>query len=404
MNKGALQGIRVVEFAQFWVGPYTAEILTFLGAEVIKVESMRRLDPSRQLSLTTGQTFTGVDQSTVFSDLNLNKLDVCLDLTHPKAAGVAKGLAKASDVLVQNNRPGVMERLGLGYDAIREVRPDIIYLSSSARGSDGPERSYGGFAPCFAALSGLAEITGYADGPPFAESGRIDLLSSTTNAFAIIAALIYRKRTGKGQHIDASSSEVISALIGDVFMDYAMNGRVQTRRGNRDDIFAPHNCYRSKGDDKWISIAITNDDEWRAFVDAIGNPDWTREERFQDAFLRKQNEEELDRLVSQWTINHTHYEAMDILQRAGVAAVPSLSNAELYQDPHFKERGPSMEMVHPVIGKTTALNAPWKMSATPPTIRRHSPLLGEHNNYIFGELLGMSQEEIQALIDEKVIY
>jgi Predicted acyl-CoA transferases/carnitine dehydratase len=404
MNKEALQGIRVVEFGGFWVGPYTAELLAFLGAEVIKIESLKRLDFSREISLTTGQFFTGVNQSTVFSDLNLNKLDVSLDLKQPKAVELAKRIVKISDVLVQNNRPEVMDRLGLGYDSIRRIKPDLIYLSSSARGSDGPEQHYGGFAPSFSCLSGLAEITGYADGPPVAEAGRIDLISGSTNAFAIIAALIYRERTGRGQHIDISSSETISALIGDVFMDYAMNGRAQTRHGNEDATFAPHNCYCCKGDDKWVSIVITNDEEWKAFCDAAGNPQWAENERFCDAYSRKQNEKELDNLISEWTSKHTHYEVMHILQEAGVAAVPSLSNVELFSDPHFKERGLSTEMVHPVIGKTTALTPPWKMSATPPRIHRHSPLFAEHNDYVFGELLGMSSEEIQKLKEEQVIY
>ena len=404
MSERALKGVRVLEFGGFWVGPYTAEILAFLGAEVIKVESKKRPDFSRELSLTTGQHFTGVDQSTVFNDLNLNKLDISLDLTQPKAVELAKRIARISDVLVQNNRPGVMDRLGLSYEAIREVRPDIIYLSSSARGSDGPERHYVGFAPSFSCLSGLAEITGYVDGPPAAESGRVDMISACTNAFAIIAALIYRERTGKGQHIDVSSSEAISALIGDVFMDYAMNGRVQTRRGNEDDIFAPHNCYRCRGDDKWVSIVITSDEEWKAFCDAVGNPQWAKDERFCDAYSRKRNEKELDNLISEWTIKHTHYEVMHILQKAGVAAVPSFSNAELFNDPHFKERGLSMEIIHPVIGKTTVLAPPWKMSITPPRIYRQSPLFGEHNDYVFGKLLGMRNEEIQKLKEEQVIY
>ena len=404
MEQGALQGIRVLEFGGFWVGPYTTEILAYFGAEVIKVESRTRLDFSRGYSLTTGQYFTGVDQSTVFNELNLNKLDISLNLNKARAVKLAKELAKISDVLVHNNRPGVMERLGLGYDAIKKIKPDIIYLSSSARGSDGPERHYGGFAPSFSCLSGLAEITGYSDGPPAAEAGRIDILSASTNAFAVMAALVYRKRTGEGQHIDVSSSEAISAPIGDVLIDYAMNGRVQTRRGNEDDIFAPHNCYRCKGDDKWVSIVITNNEEWQAFCSATGNPQWSEDERFRDAYSRKRNEKELDNLISGWTMSHTHYEVMHILQNVGVAAVPSFSNAELFNDPHLKEREFSVNVIHPVIGKTTVLAPPWKMSLTPPKIYRHSPLFGEHNDYVFAQLLGMSSEEIEKLVEEQVIY
>ncbi|KPJ52060.1 MAG: hypothetical protein AMJ37_03635 [Dehalococcoidia bacterium DG_18] len=410
MSRRVLQGIRVVEFGQFWVGPYTAEILGYLGAEVIKVESINRPDPYRLLGSTGGPDprvliLTDPNTSIGFNELNLNKLSVRLDLTKPKAVELAKGIAKLSDVIVENNRPGVMDRLGLGHEAIREVKPDIIYLSASCRGSTGPERNYAGFAPIFGCLGGLAEITGYADdrpAPPI--GGRADMVCGTANAFAIITALIYRETTGKGQYIDTSDSEVISCLIGGIFIDYALNGRLQTRRGNEDDIFAPHNCYRCKGDDDWVSIAISNDDEWRAFVDAIGNPEWMKDNRFSDAFSRKMNEEELDMLISGWTINLTKYEVMDMLQKAGVAAVPSFSVKDLFNDQHLEERQALSQVDHPAIRRLAVMNPPWKFSASPAEVVRHAPLLGEHNQYVFGQLLGMSEKEIDSLIDEQVIY
>ncbi len=403
-NKRPLDGIRVIDFSQVWAGPYATLLLALMGAEVIKVESRKRIDGSRLSSLTTGQRFSGFDSSTVYNELNLNKMDICLDLGQPKAIELAKRLVTISDVALQNFRPGVMDRLGLGYEALSEVKPNIIYLSSSACGSTGPERAYAGYAPGFASLSGLASLTGYSDGPPFTMGGRIDLISATTSAFAIVAALNYRARTGEGQYIDLSSSESISVTIGDVLMDYTMNRRSRRRDGNHDEVMAPHNCYRCKGEDDWISIAISNDEEWRAFVNAIGNLDWARDEKFQDAFSRKQNEDELDRLISQWTINHTKYEVMDMLQKAGVAAVPSFSSEDLFNDPHLKERGFATELEHPIMGKTTVLSPPWKLSATPARITRHAPLFGEHNNYVFGELLGMSQEEIETLMEEEVIH
>ena len=410
MTGRVLEGIRAVEFGQFYVGPYTSEALAYFGAEVIKVESIRRPDPTRWFGSTGGPDpkiiiLTDPNKSVGFNELNLNKLSVNLDLTKPKAVELAKKIAEVSDVIVENNRPGVLDRLGLSYEAIREVKPDIIYLSASCRGSTGPERNYAGFAPIFGSLGGLSEITGYADGPPAPPiGGRTDIVCGTANAFSIITALIHREMTGKGQYIDNSDSEVISCLVWDTIMDYNLNGRIQTRRGNKDDIFAPHDCYRCKGEDDWISIAISNDEEWRAFAGAIGNPDWAKEERFQDAYLRKKNEEELDRLISQWTISHTKYEVMDMLQKAGVAAVHSFSSKDFFSDPHLKERGAFTEVEHPVIGRLTVMNPPWKLSATPAEIVRHAPLFGEHNNYVFGELLGMSQEEIKALMDEQVIY
>ena len=404
MNKGPLDGIRITDFCQFWAGPYAVTLLTYMGAEAIKIESMKRYDGTRTISMTTGRRYVGLEQSPVYAEISANRSDVSLDLTKPEGVELAKRIIKVSDIVAQNFSPGTMDRLGLGYEVAREIKPDIIYLSSSAVGATGPEWNYRGFAPIFCNQSGASYITGYIDGEPSGMSGRIDLLSAVTSAFAVLAALDHRQRTGEGQHVDVSSTESISVLLGDVLMDYTMNQRSQTRKGNRDDIMAPHNLYRCKGDDKWISIVVATDEEWRAFCDATGNPDWAGDERFTDAYSRKANEEELDRLVSGWTINHTHYEVMELLQRAGVAAMPSFSNAELMSDPHFKARDRTVELEHPEQGKVTLLRPPWKLSETPAVVRSPAALLGQHNSYIFGELLGMSKEEIQRLVDEKVIY
>jgi len=399
-----LQKIRVADFSQIWAGPYATLLLAFMGAEVIKIESDKRPDPSRLRSITINRRFEGKDESPIYHDLNLNKLDVRIDLSRPKGKEMARRVIAISDVVVQNFRPGVMDRLGLGYKAVREVKPDIIYLSSSSVGATGPERNYGGYAPCFAALGGLAEVTGYRDGEPNTMTARTDIMSGVTSAFAILAALVYRSQTGKGQYIDLSSTESISVLIGDVFMDYAMNGRNQTRNGNHDGIMAPHNCYRCQGDDNWISIAIGTDEEWRSFCETIGKLEWMEDERFADGHQRWNNQEELDRLVSEWTSQRNDYEVMEILQSAGVAAMPSFNASQLYSDPHLKIRDFATEVMHPVIGRQVVQSPPWKLSATPAKVQRHSPLFGEHNQYVFGELLGMSAEEIAALETEKVLY
>ncbi len=404
MSKAVLDGVKIADFTWVWAGPYATMLLALMGAEVIKIESMRRIDSARQSSLTMGVRFNSVDESPVFNTVNLNKFSVTLDLSQPQGVELAKGIVKLSDVVAQNMRPGVMERLGLGYEALKAIKPDIIYLSSSAYGNAGPYREYTGYAPNFAAFSGLAHSTGYEDGPPTTLTGSTDLRSATTSAFAILAALNYRQRTGKGQHIDLSSSESLSVLVGDLFMDYTMNQRVRGRSGNRDEAMAPHNCYRCKGEDKWVSIAVATDEEWEALCQAMGNPDWTRDERFSDAYLRLENQDELDKLIGAWTVNYTHYEVTDILQKAGVAAMPSFSAEELFNDPHFKERGLTAEVEHPRMGKQIMVGAPWKMSDSPPPVQRASPLLGEHNEYVFGELLGMSREEIARLKEEKVLY
>jgi len=295
-----------------------------------------------------------------------------------------------------------MDKLGLGYPALKEVKPDIIMLSASSHGATGPESRYSGFAVTMGPLSGLSHVTGYPGGPPTILRNSVDSRIGNAAAFAILVALNYRQETGKGQFIDLSGREALSCSMGEVIMDYTMSGRVQSRNGNRDDVMAPHNCYRCKGEDKWVSIAVSNDEEWEALCQTIGNPKWTKEERFCAQFSRWQNQDELDGLIEEWTITHTNYEVMEILQRAGVAAVVSFSNEDLFNDPHCREREYLVTVQHPEVGQLYALAPPWKLSVTPGRVTGPSPVLGEHNEHVFGELLGMSQDEIARLVDEGV--
>jgi benzylsuccinate CoA-transferase BbsF subunit len=404
MSDGPLAGVRVTEFTSAWAGPYATCLLGFLGAEIIKVESRKRIDHARLVSFTTSSNFSNPDQSPVFNSLNLNKESVCLDLTRPEAVEIAKQLVEKSDVVVENMRPGVIERLGLDYQALREVKPDIVYLSSSSCGQTGPHRKHVGYAPNFASAAGLSAVTGYPDWPPSILSGAIDLRSATAAAFSILAALLCRQRTGEGQYIDLASQETIVMLNGNPMMDYLMNGRVQTRRGNRDDRMAPHNCYRCRGDDNWISIAVANDQEWRALCGIMEKPELAEDERFARAEVRWDHQEELDRIIGDWTRSRDAYEMMHDLQRAGVAAAPSLSNEALFKDPHLEERGIFVQVDHPLLKKDWVLSPPWRLSETPASIRRHAPSLGEHSQQIFEELLEMSPGEIQKLKEEQVIY
>ena len=298
MKKRPLEGVRILDFTWAWAGPYATLLLALLGAEVIKIESRQRLDHTRLRSLMSGPTMGGPNQATVFNDLNLNKLSLTLNLTEPRAIEIVKKLVKLADVVIQNMRPGVLDRLGLSYEVLRAQNPHIIVLSSSAMGATGPERTYVGYAPVFCSISGLANASGYPDGPPSTLSGAIDTRVATTSAFAILAALNYRQRTGRGQNIDLSSSEAISSLAGDILMDYAMNRRPGQRAGNRDSSMAPHGCYPCRGEDRWVTIAVSTEEEWQAFCRVIGSPAWTTAERFSHAPHRRQNQDELDRLIA----------------------------------------------------------------------------------------------------------
>ncbi|MBI4766308.1 MAG: CoA transferase [Deltaproteobacteria bacterium] len=404
MNNGPLSGIRVTEFTSAWAGPYATCLLGFLGAEVIKVESRKRLDHARNLSFSTGRRFTGPNESTVFNNLNLNKKSVTLNLTKPKAIEVAKRLVGLSDVVMENMRPGVITRLGLGYEVLKEIKPDLIYLSSSSCGQTGPEREYVGYAPTFAALGGISHITGYEDWPPSNFMGSMDLRSATTSAFAIINGLIYRHRSGEGQYIDLASQETIAVLAGDIFLDFFMNQRVPGRKGNRDEWMAPHNCYRCRGEDQWVSIAVATDSEWQALCRVMGRPELIEDARFHHPPDRLINQEVLDDLINQWTKDKDYYEVTKLLQEAGVAAAPSLSSEGLFKDPHLREREVYSQLEHPFIGQDWVIAPPWRLSETPARICRHSPLLGEHNEEIFGQWLGLSAEKIHELEKEEVIY
>jgi len=399
-----LEGVRIMDFTWAWAGPQATLLLALLGAEVIKVESRRRLDHSRLRSLVAGRSMGGPDESFIFNTLNLNKLGLTLNLSKPEAVEIARSLAKISDVVTENMRPGVLERLGLGYEALKAVKPDIIMLSSSAVGGTGPERLYTGYAPTFAAMGGMAYITGRAGGRPAPLMGTIDLRVGSTGAFAVLAALYHRKRTGRGQYIDLSSAEAVSALMGDAFMDYTMNGRVQQRAGNNDRAMAPHNVYPCKDDDAWVTIAVGTEEEWRALCAVIGDERLRRDERFADEASRWQNRDALDEVIGGWTRERMPLDIMQVLQAAGVPSMPVYAGEEIVRDRHVVERGIIEEVEHPLMGVRRVLGPPWRLSKTPARIMRPGPLLGQHNDYVLGELLGMSKDEIERLTAAEVLY
>lgn len=399
MERQALAGVRVVDFSWAAAGPLCTLYLAFLGAEVIKIESSRSLDIARRGYYTHVED---IDASPNFNDMNLNKLDVRLNLTHPRAGELIKRLVGVSDVVVQNFRPGVMERFGLAYPVLRRIKPDIVMLSSSTAGLTGPEKELPGYATTFGALGGLGSITGHEDGPPTEIWDSVDMRLGTANALAVLMALYHQRRTGEGQHIDLSSREVISTLVGDIFFDYFMNGRVAGPRGNRDDAMAPHNCYPCKGADRWISIAVATDEEWRALCEVAGHTEWSQDPRFVDGRSRWLNQGELDRLLAEWTRGYTAQDLMERLQRVGVAAMPSMDVTDILDDPHIQARRVFQEVDHPRLHMAFPVGPPWKLSETPAKAKRHGPMFGEHVEYVFGEIVGIPRRDLEALQAEGV--
>ncbi len=388
MKQNPLEGIRVIDFSQVVAGPYTAMLLGWLGAEVIKVESARRL------------------RRTPFPDtLNLSKMSCTLNLTSSEGAQIAKDLVQCGDVVVENFSPRTMKRFGLDYSALKKVKPDIIMVSMSAFGQTGPDHDYVGLAPGFIAATGGMHLTGFPEELPMLP-GTVsvnDLHSGMYSALAIMTALHHRSKTGEGQYIDLAQAEVAATFVAEAVLEYTMTGRSPMRRGNRDISMAPHGSYRCKGDDNWVSIAVSDDQEWQAFCEVTGHPEWTLDEKFADALSRWENQDELDHLVESWTINFSHYEVMELLQGVGIAAGPSLSVEELTNDRHLKERGVFINSTQPGSAPRVMPGLPWHSNDAAP-VYSPAPLPGENNDQIFGELLGLPRERVQSLEEAKVIY
>lgn len=404
MFQNALKGIRVADFSWIWAGPYAASLLAYMGAEVIKIESRSRIDQTRKGTIMDTDNFDGLNYSPTFNNANLNKKGVSLDISTPEGSTLAKKIVAECDVVISNMRPGKMEKLGLGYENLKKVKPDIIMIESSGFGSTGPYRAYAGFAPIFASFGGLAYVTGYEDGEPNVMSGVQDLRVGTVSAFITLTALVNRQKTGEGQYIDLSSSECMSTLIGPELMEYTMNGRNAKRNGNQDAIMAPHNVYRCRGDDKWISIAVGNNEEWRTLCEVMGSPEWCRKPEYEDAFGRYADRHEIDEKIGEWTVNFEHEELMKKLQAVGVAAMPSFDAEEILTDPHTKARGLFTTVHHPKIGEQVVMGPAWKFSETPAKVMKAGPLMGENNEEIFCDLLKMPKEQFEKLKEEKIIY
>ena len=414
-----LQGYRVVDFGSAWAGPQMTHIVADMGAEVIKVESRNRIDygrmggaaSSKELLLKTPEALVAaapelLELNPVFHLLNRGKLGITVDFTKPKGAELLRELIKRSDVVTYNFTPGVLDRYGLGYESLAEIKRDIVVVSLCFAGHTGPLKGTRGYAPIITALAGLDSVVGYTDesvpcGPNFAYG---DHVAAMHGALAILVALMHRNRTGEGQYIDISEWEATTSLLGEPLMEYVMNGRIPGPTGNRDSIMAPHGYYPCKGEGQWVSIAVKTNEEWRNFCQALGSPPWGEDERFSDRYSRLVNQDALDKLVGQWTANYSPYEVTEILQKAGVAAAPFLISKEQYHDSHFRERGIFVEVNHPRSGREVFYGIPWKLSDTPGEVRASGPLLGQHNEYVFKELLGLSQDDFEQLVEEKIIF
>ena len=390
-NQSVLQGIRILDFTWVLAGPYATRLLADFGAEVIKIQPLM---PEAEDEFSRGY----------YNTWNRNKLGITLNLSKPEGVALAKRLVAISDAVVENFTPRVMANWGLDYDSLRKVKPDLIMLSMSTMGNTGPWRDYAGFGPTVQAFSGITYLTSFPGEPPLdLGTSYADHIAGLLACLALLGALEYRQRTGEGQYIDVSQVEAMASLLGDAILDYTVDGRQVEPVGNSSTEAAPHGVYRCRGDDRWCAIAVFTDDEWQGFKRALGNPPWAEDKRFATFSGRLENRLELNRLVDGWTKEHTAEEAMALLQEQGVAAGVVQDASDLAQDPQLKERGFFIELDHPELGKTISDAAPIRLSDTPARYIRAAPILGQDNDYVYGELLGMSDDELAELRQQGVI-
>ena len=305
---------------------------------------------------------------------------------------------------MNNFASGVMEKLGVGYDVLRRIKPDIIMVSLPGYGTSGPEKDFVSYGPPQVAQSGLSALTGYVGGPPMmAGFSYGDPNGGVHATFAVMAALLHREKTGQGQYIDLSQWEAAIMLLPEALMDYSMNGTQPERMGNRDPHMAPHGVFRSKGDDRWVSLSIRDEAEWQRLCEVMGQPELSSDARFASLAARKENEAALEETVTAWTQERTADEATQALQQAGIPAYPTLDAIDMVNSPHVGARDYFVELEHPEVGTRRHMGIPWTMSRTPCEIRRPAPCLGQDTDAVLTDIVGLSQDEIATLREKDIL-
>jgi crotonobetainyl-CoA:carnitine CoA-transferase CaiB-like acyl-CoA transferase len=378
---GPLEGVRVVELTKVWAGPYAGKLLAFLGAEVIKVENAATPEEMRAYG------GTDINHAPFFLSINPEILSVDLDIKTPAGLDRLRDLIGRSDIVINNLRPGAMERQGLSYDDLKAIKSDIISVSIKMWGNDGPLGYQTGYAPCFAALAGLASVIGYQGGPPLGASMRYgDSTVGGASAFAAVAALLHRELTGEGQFVDVSAVEVLSSMIGDLLLEQNSAGRDLGPDGNRHSDMAPHGCYPCSGAD-WIAIAVADDAEWHRLCDALGAGMLANDPRYATSSGRIVNAEPLDRDIGEFTRAHDAADLAQRLRRAGVSANKSATSIDVIGDELLWQRGLYRFVSDHREGQRPVLGPPWRMSRAPARVERGAPDLGEDNDYVFNDIL-----------------
>jgi crotonobetainyl-CoA:carnitine CoA-transferase CaiB-like acyl-CoA transferase len=416
---GPLAGIRVADFCWMGVGSVATRILADFGAEVIKIENRRRIDRPRLLPIYKGEVrnygeeVAGADpdRGGLHNNYSRNKLGITVDMKTPRGRELVDRLIARSSVVTENFAPGVMERFGLTYERLSELSPEVIYGRMSGFGHPGPHAHFKSYGPIVQAVSGLSFISGLPGREPSGWGlSYMDNQAAYYNSAALMMAILRRNSTGKGAEVDVSAVEVGISMIGPDLLDVSVNKAVTRRpgfpRGNRldDPKAAPHGVYPCQGEDRWVAIAVFDDEDWQRLVRAIGQPGWVTDERFATQTDRHAHQDELDEHVAAWTRTRTPHEVMTVLQEAGIAAGAAQNAQDLNEhDPQLAARGTFFELDHPVIGPARFEGTPISFSRTQQHNWRSAPRLGEDNQYVFGEILGLPADEIAGLTAEGVI-
>ena len=406
-DRPVLSGIRVLDLGWVWAGGVVGQILSDWGADVIKIESTKRLDPARQGRPIIGDT-PDPEQNPMFHNVNRGKRSVTIDITTPEGRTLITRLVALSDIVIENMAPHALRNAGLDYAALRAVNERIIMISYPLAGQTGPYNELRGYGPTAGSLTGLDFITGYEDddqitGFPHAIA---DPLVGVHGAIAVLAALRHRARTGEGQYIDLSMWESLAACMAIGILDFQLNGRPGSVRGNDHPLYAPHGIYRcADGDegDQWIAIAVDSEAEWQALCDAMERPDWTRDPAYRDRHERRKNRRRLDEQLNAWTARWKKEDLETSLQERGVAATACRHAQDRYLDVHLRAKQTYVDVEHPVFGMEPLYGNPVRMRRRTAATLTRAPLLGEHTRAVLRDLLEMPDTEIDRLAAEGVL-
>jgi benzylsuccinate CoA-transferase BbsF subunit len=400
---GVFDGVKVLELGAGAAGPVATRYFADQGAIVVRVESSKRPDFLRLIHFTKDNPF-GLDGAPMFVLMNPNKRSVSINMSKPEGVALVRRLVDWADVVSENFSPKAMSKWGLDYERLRQRKPDLVMVSSCLFGQTGPQRMYPGFGGQGSAIAGFNHMAGWPDREAVGPHGTItDSLSPRYVALLIIGALLHRARTGEGQYVDVSQIETGVYSLSEMIVRYSANGEVMERRGNQSEVASPHGVYPCRGEDRWIAIAAFSDEEWQRLARVMGDPPFSRDERFATLAGRLEHRDELDEHLSGWTRGFDAHELMATLQSAGVEAGAVQNYDDLQSDPQLEHRGHFRTLRHEHLGELRFENYGIRLSESPPELRTPGPNLGEHNDEVLRGILGMSAEEIADLVEADVL-